>query len=163
VVLSLAALEHSEHGTTVVPTLLRSGSSINTVPDLAVLEIDARSFSQEDLQRVDAEIRKLTATIPGARIEVAGGLHRPPLQPAATAELYAIAEKVAKDIGMAPLGSAEVGGASDGNFAAAAGARVLDGLGAVGGGAHASNEWVSLSSIEPRSAFLHAFIKELLA
>ena len=74
-----------------------------------------------------------------------------------------IAEKVAADLGMPPLGSAEVGGASDGNFAAAAGARVLDGLGAVGGGAHAAHEWVSLSSIEPRSAFLHAFIKELLA
>jgi glutamate carboxypeptidase len=162
-ILALAALENSEHGTTVVPTMLRSGSTINTVPDLAVLEIDARSFSQADLQRVDDAIRKIGATLPGARIEVAGGLHRPPLQPSSTADLYAIAEKVAASIGMAPLGSAEVGGASDGNFAAAAGAKVLDGLGAVGGGAHAANEWISLSSIEARSAFLHAFIKELLA
>jgi glutamate carboxypeptidase len=63
---------------------------------------------------------------------------------------------------MAPLGCAEVGGASDGNFAAAAGAQVLDGLGAVGGGAHALNEWVSLKTIEERSALLHAFIKDLL-
>jgi glutamate carboxypeptidase len=163
VVLSLAALENSEHGTTVVPTMLKSGTTINTVPELAVLEIDARSFSQDDLIRVDTAIKNLKATIPGARIEVAGGLHRPPLQPSSTSELYAIAEKVAAEIGMSPLGSAEVGGASDGNFAAAAGARVLDGLGAVGGGAHAANEWVSVSSIEARSAFLHAFIKELLA
>lgn len=163
VVLSLAALENSEHGTTVVPTMLKSGTTINTVPELAVLEIDARSFSQDDLIRVDTAIKNLKATIPGARIEVAGGLHRPPLQPSSTSELYAIAEKVAAEIGMPPLGSAEVGGASDGNFAAAAGARVLDGLGAVGGGAHAANEWVSVSSIEARSAFLHAFIKELLA
>jgi glutamate carboxypeptidase len=163
VVLSLAALENPEHGTTVVPTMMKSGTTINTVPELAVLEIDARSFSQDDLVRVDTAIKNLKATLPGARIEVAGGLHRPPLQPSSTAELYAIAEKVAAHIGMAPLGSAEVGGASDGNFAAAAGARVLDGLGAVGGGAHAANEWVSLSSIEERSAFLHAFIKELLA
>ncbi len=162
VVLALAALENPEHGTTVVPTLLKSGTTINTVPELAVLEIDARSFSQADLSRVDSAIKNLNATIPGARIEVAGGLHRPPLQPSATAELYTIAEKVAAEIGAPPLGSAEVGGASDGNFAAAAGARVLDGLGAVGGGAHAANEWVSLSTIEPRSAFLHAFIKELL-
>ena len=161
-VLALSALENPEHGTTVVPTMLKSGSTINTVPDLAVLEIDARSFSQEDLLRVDAAIKNVQATIPGARIEVAGGLHRPPLQQSSTPELYQIAEKVAADPGMSPLGSAEVGGASDGNFAAAAGARVLDGLGAVGGGAHAENEWVSLSSIEPRSAFLHAFIKELL-
>jgi glutamate carboxypeptidase len=163
VILALSGLENSEHGTTVVPTLLRGGTTINTVPDLAVLEIDARSFSQEDLQRVDNAIKSLQPKLSGARIEVAGGLHRPPLQPSSTADLYAIAEKVAKEIGMPPLGSAEVGGASDGNFAAAAGARVLDGLGAVGGGAHAANEWVSLSSIEPRSAFLHAFIKELLA
>ena len=163
VILALSALENPEHGTTVVPTLLRAGTTINTVPDLAVLEIDARSFSQEDVQRVDNAIKTLQPTLTGARIEVAGGLHRPPLQPSSTADLYAIAEKVAKEIGMPPLGSAEVGGASDGNFAAAAGARVLDGLGAVGGGAHAANEWVSLASIEPRSAFLHSFIKELLA
>jgi glutamate carboxypeptidase len=63
---------------------------------------------------------------------------------------------------MAPLGCAEVGGASDGNFAAAAGAQVLDGLGAVGGGAHAPHEWLSLKSIEERSALLHALIKDLL-
>lgn len=163
VILALSGLENPEHGTTVVPTLLRGGTTINTVPDLAVLEIDARSFSQEDLQRVDNAIKNLQPMLSGARIEVVGGLHRPPLQPSSTSDLYTIAEKVAKEMGMPPLGSAEVGGASDGNFAAAAGARVLDGLGAVGGGAHADNEWVSLSSIEPRSAFLHAFIKELLA
>ncbi len=162
-ILKLAALENAEHGTTVVPTLLTSGTTINTVPELAVLEIDARSFSEDDLRRVDAAIKSIQPTLASARIEVAGGLHRPPLQPSSTAELYSIAEKVAAQIGMEPLGYAEVGGASDGNFAAAAGARVLDGLGAVGGGAHAANEWVKLSSIEERSAFLHAFIKELLA
>jgi glutamate carboxypeptidase len=162
-ILALSALENKEHGTTVVPTLLTSGSTINTVPELAVLEIDARSFSEDDLRRVDAAIKSIAPTLEGARIDVAGGLHRPPLQPSSTVELYEIAEKEASRIGMPPLGSAEVGGASDGNFAAAAGARVLDGLGAVGGGAHAANEWVKLSYIEERSAFLHAFIKELLS
>lgn len=161
-ILALSSLESKEHGTTVVPTLLSSGTTINTVPELALLEIDARSFSQVDLQRVDTAIKSIAPTLSGAEIKVAGGLHRPPLQPSSTRELYEIAERVAAAIGMAPLGSAEVGGASDGNFAAAAGARVLDGLGAVGGGAHAAHEWVSLASIEPRSAFLHAFIKELL-
>jgi glutamate carboxypeptidase len=63
---------------------------------------------------------------------------------------------------MPPLGHASVGGASDGNFAAAAGAKVLDGLGAVGSGAHATNEWVSIKALEERSAFLHEFIKDLL-
>jgi len=162
IILSLAALEDSSHGTTVVPTLLQSGSSANTVPDLAVLEIDARSFSESELQRIDSAIKSIKATTPGAKVEITGGLNRPPLQPSSTKSLYERAEKVAKEIGMSPLGAAEVGGASDGNFAAAAGAQVLDGLGAVGGGAHAPNEWVSLKSIEPRSAFLHAFIKDLL-
>ena len=162
VILQLAALENKEHGTTVVPTLLKSGNSANTVPDLAMLEIDARSFSQSEIERVDNAIKSFKATIAGARLEISGGLNRPPLQPSSTKALYEKIEVVAKSIGMAPLGCAEVGGASDGNFAAAAGAQVLDGLGAVGGGAHAPSEWLSLKSIEERSALLHAFIKELL-
>jgi glutamate carboxypeptidase len=161
-ILQLAALENKEHGTTVVPTLLKSGNSANTVPDLAVLEIDARSFAKSELERIDAAIKSLSATLPGARVEVTGGLNRPPLQPSSTKALYEKIEVVAQAIGMAPLGCAEVGGASDGNFAAAAGAQVLDGLGAIGGGAHAPSEWLSLKSIEERSALLHAFIKDLL-
>ena len=163
IILKLSALENSEHGTTVVPTLLSSGNTTNTVPDLATLDIDARSFSQSELERVDREIRTLVAENPNARIEVTGGLNRPPLQPTSTKALYERAEKVAAAMGMPVLGSAEVGGASDGNFAAAAGAQVLDGLGAVGGGAHAPHEWVSISSMQPRSEFLHAFIKDLLS
>ena len=163
IVLKLAELENADAGTTVVPTMLRSGNTTNTVPDLAVLDIDARSFSMDELKRIDAAIKSIHATNPKARIEVTGGINRPPLEPTSTAALYARAEKVAAAMGIAPLGCAEVGGASDGNFAAAAGADVLDGLGAVGGGAHAPSEWVSVSSIEPRSEFLHHFIKDLLA
>ena len=161
-ILKLKELENSEFGTTVVPTMLKGGTTANTVPAEATLEIDARSFSQSDLERVDRAIQSLTAITPGAQIEITGGLNRPVLEPASCKELYEIAEKVAKSIGMAPLGSAQVGGASDGNFAAAAGASVLDGLGAIGGGAHAVNEWASIKAIEERKNFLNAFIKELL-
>jgi glutamate carboxypeptidase len=161
IVLQLAALEQAEVGTTVVPTLLRSGNTTNTVPDHAVLDLDARSFSMAELLRVDAEIRALKPMNPQARIEISGGLNRPPLELSATKDLYDLAEKVASQIGMT-LGHAAVGGASDGNFAAAAGARVLDGLGAVGAGAHANNEWISVHALQERSDFLHAFIKELL-
>lgn len=162
IVLALSALEDAQSKTSVVPTLLKSGNSANTVPDLATLEIDARSFSTAELERVDAGIRNIKTKNPKARIEITGGLNRPPLEPSSTKKLYQIAEDVAKSIGMAPLGCAEVGGASDGNLAAAAGAQVLDGLGAIGGGAHAASEWVSLKSIEERSALLHALIQELL-
>ena len=162
IILKLASLENKEHGTTVVPTVLHSGNTTNTVPDHAILDIDIRSFAFSELERIHAAITGITAVNPRARIEVTGGINRPPLQPASTAALYERAEKVAASIGMAPLGSAHVGGASDGNFAAAAGAQVLDGLGAVGQGAHAPHEWVSAASLEPRTALLHALIKDLL-
>jgi len=162
-ILKLSQLENKELGTTVVPTLLKSGTTTNTVPDLALLDIDVRSFSQAELERVDTEIRNLQPTNPAAQITVTGGVNRPPLEPKSTQALYERAEKVAAKLGMPPLGSASVGGASDGNFAAAAGAQVLDGLGAVGGGAHAPSEWVSVSAMESRSTFLNAFIKDLLS
>jgi glutamate carboxypeptidase len=161
-ILAIAALENKEHGTTVVPTTLRAGNTTNTVPDLAVVDIDIRSYSMDDLKRVDAAIRNLKAVNPGARYEITGGFNRPPLETSSTMALYERAEKVAKELGMPPLGHASVGGASDGNFAAAAGAQVLDGLGAIGDGAHAAHEWVDISTLEDRSRLLHALIKDLL-
>jgi glutamate carboxypeptidase len=161
-VLAITAMENPEHGTTVVPTTLRAGNTTNTVPDLAVLDIDIRSYSMADLQRVDAAIKGLKPVNAATRYEITGGFNRPPLETRSTMALYERAEKVAKELGMPPLGHASVGGASDGNFAAAAGAQVLDGLGAVGDGAHAAHEWVDISTLEDRSKLLNALIKDLL-
>ena len=161
-IIAVAALENKEHGTTVVPTMLRAGNTTNTVPDLAVLDIDIRSYSMDDLKRVDAAIRNLKAVNANARYEITGGFNRPPLETSSTMALYERAEKVAKELGMSHLGHASVGGASDGNFAAAAGAQVLDGLGAIGDGAHAAHEWVDISTLEIRSKLLNALIKDLL-
>jgi glutamate carboxypeptidase len=161
-VLAITAMQNPEHGTTVVPTTLRAGNTTNTVPDLAVLDIDIRSYSMDDLKRVDTAIKGLRPVNAGTRYEITGGFNRPPLETSSTMALYERAEKVAKELGMPPLGHASVGGASDGNFAAAAGAQVLDGLGAVGDGAHAAHEWVDISTLEDRSKLLHALIKDLL-
>ena len=161
-IIAVAGLENKEHGTTVVPTMLRAGNTTNTVPDLAVLDIDIRSYSMDDLKRVDAAIRNLKAVNAHARYEITGGFNRPPLETSSTMALYERAEKVAKELGMPHLGHASVGGASDGNFAAAAGAQVLDGLGAIGDGAHAAHEWVDISTLEIRSKLLNALIKDLL-
>ncbi len=161
-ILAVSGFENKELGTTVVPTMLRSGNTTNTVPDLAVLDIDVRSFSMAELQRVDAAVRNLSAVNSAARYEITGGFNRPPLETTSTMALYERAERVAKALGMPPLGHASVGGASDGNFAAAAGAQVLDGLGAVGNGAHAAHEWVDITTLENRSALLHALIKDIL-
>ena len=162
IVIEVAQLANPEFGTTVVPTVMRAGTTTNTVPALATLDIDIRSFSTTELIRIDSSIKKLVAAHSEAKLEVTGGVNRPPLETSATLELYEILEKVASEIGMKPIGHASVGGASDGNFAAAVGARVLDGLGAVGDGAHAPHEQILLSSIPSRVKLLTAFIKELI-
>jgi glutamate carboxypeptidase len=158
----IAALENSEFGTTVVPTSMQSGTTTNTVPALATLDIDIRSYSKAELVRIDSAIRALSPSHSEAKIEIVGGINRPPLEPTSTMKLYEKLEKVAAEIGMKPIGHASVGGASDGNFAAAAGAQVLDGLGAVGDGAHAPHEHILISSIPERITLLTAFIKELI-
>jgi glutamate carboxypeptidase len=159
-VMQIAALENPEFGTTAVPTVMQSGTTTNTVPALAKLDIDVRSFTISELNRIDKSIRALSSDI--AKVEVNGGVNRPPLETSSSMELYEKLEKVAKDLGLSPIGHASVGGASDGNLAAAAGAKVLDGLGAIGMGAHAPSESIKISTIEERIKLTTAFINELL-
>ncbi|MBU3692687.1 MAG: M20 family metallopeptidase [Candidatus Nanopelagicaceae bacterium] len=162
IVNTLMTLGNNEHGTTVVPTVMNSGTTTNTVPALASLDIDCRSFKLSEMQRVQEAIKTLKPIHPEAKIEVTGGINRPPLETSATTALYEKCEAVAKQLGQAPLGSASVGGASDGNFAGIH-TQVLDGLGAVGNGAHATHEHILASYLEPRSALLAALAKEILA
>jgi glutamate carboxypeptidase len=159
-VMQISALENPEFGTTAVPTVMQSGTTTNTVPALAKLDIDVRSFTMAELNRIDKSIKGLSSEV--AKVEVTGGINRPPLEISSTKELYEKLEKVAKDLGLAPIGHASVGGASDGNLAAAAGAKVLDGLGAVGMGAHAPGESIKISTVEERIKLTASFINELL-
>ena len=162
IVLALSQLENQEHGTTVVPTLMHSGTTTNTVPSTATLDIDARSFLSSELMRVDVAIKEIKPFHPQALIEITGGVNRPPLEHAATTELYKTIEAVAKRMGLPPVGHVSVGGASDGNLAAAVGGKVLDGLGATGYGAHAAHEHIFISRLEPRISLIAEFIKELI-
>ena len=159
-VLQISELANPTLGTTVVPTVMQAGTTTNTVPAEAKLDIDIRSFTMAELQRIDTAIKSLSSTV--AKVDVTGGINRPPLELASTKELYEKLEVVAKRLGMPEIGHASVGGASDGNFAAAAGAKVLDGLGAVGVGAHAPTESIIISAIEPRIKLISAFITELI-
>ncbi len=159
-VLQVTELANPTLGTTVVPTVMQAGTTTNTVPAEAKLDIDIRSFTMAELQRVDTAIKALSSTV--AKVDVTGGIRRSPLEIASTKELYEKLEVVAKQLGMPEIGHASVGGASDGNFAAAVGAKVLDGLGAVGVGAHAPTESIIISTIEPRIKLVSAFITELL-
>ena len=161
IVETLIRLENPELGTSVVPTVLKSGTTTNTVPALATLEVDSRSFSMAEMERVKSAIYELKPENQGARIEVSGGINRPPLEESATQSLYEKLESVASELGMGTIGSAIVGGASDGNFAGIH-TQVLDGLGAVGSGAHALTENISINDLEPRAKLLTALTKAIL-
>jgi glutamate carboxypeptidase len=154
-----AALTCADTGTTVTPTVAQSGSRTNVVPEAARLGIDCRVWSQAEAERVEAALRGYAPRDPRVAVAVEGGFDRPPLEPTPAAqELYERAKAIAAELGFA-LPAARVGGASDGNLTAAAGVPTLDGLGPVGGGAHARDEWVQLSDL-PRRAELLARLVE---
>jgi glutamate carboxypeptidase len=161
IVLALTQLENSKFGTSVVPTVVKAGTTTNTVPSLATLEIDSRSYSLQEMERVREAIFSLTTKNPEAKIRVLGGINRPPLEEVSTHSLYEVFEGVVEKMGNEPIGAEVVGGASDGNFAGIY-TRVLDGLGAVGSGAHALSENISIKDLEPRTLLLTEFVKELL-
>ena len=98
-----------------------------------------------------------------AVLQISGGPNRPPLPESSSAGLFSRASTIAASLGLAPLTSASVGGASDGNFTAGVGTPTLDGLGAVGGGAHADHEHVLVDALPGRAALLAALVNELLA
>ncbi len=159
---SIESLSKPAIGTTVTPTTFHAGTTLNTVPAEAIVEIDVRAFSREEQERVDTGIHALRETPSVATIEVSGGINRPALDPKMSASLFEIAKDSAAAIGMPPLEDASVGGASDGNFTAALGIPTLDGLGAVGDGAHASHEWVSANGLTERSALVAEMLRRLL-
>jgi glutamate carboxypeptidase len=161
-VLAIAALGDAETGTTVTPTVLTAGTTVNTVPATAAVQVDARVWTVAEQDRVDAGIRSLPSHVQGTVLEVRGGANRPPLERSASAALFQEAQAVAAHLGMAPLLSAAVGGASDGNFTAGLGVPTLDGLGAVGGGAHADDEHVIVAELEPRTRLLAGLITRIV-
>jgi glutamate carboxypeptidase len=144
--------------TTVTPTLLAAGSTLNTVPAVANISVDVRVPTLAEQHRIDDLMRGLTARTPGARLTVLGGRRRPPMAPESSAELFALASRIASELGQEPLSGAAVGGSSDGNFTASAGCPTLDGLGAVGSGAHADTEHVDVARMIPRTRLLAQLI-----
>ena len=162
-VLAVSALADRDAGTTVTPTAARAGTTTNTVPAEGAFAVDVRARTVAEQERVDREIRALRSTVPGARVETAGGPNRPPLETAASAPLYELLCRIATDRGLPEPTRAAVGGASDGNFTAGVGTPTLDGLGAVGGGAHAADEHVLVEELPTRTALLRALVEQLLA
>ena len=161
-VLAVAGLADAALGTTVTPTALSSGTVSNTVPASGAFSVDVRMWDTAEQARVHAAMSSLLPVVPDAVLQVSGGPNRPPLAASSSERLFALASSVAAELGLPPLTSAAVGGASDGNYTAGVGTPTLDGLGAVGGGAHADNEHVLVDSLPGRAALLAALIDTLL-
>ncbi|MEU3621333.1 glutamate carboxypeptidase [Amycolatopsis coloradensis] len=155
-VLEIAALGRPEAGTSVTPTVASAGTASNVVPASATVVVDVRVETIAEKARVEAGFAALTPRLDGAEITVRGGIHRPPMPESAAASLFAMAERL-----LPGVAGVAVGGGSDGNLTAAIGVPTLDGLGAVGGGAHADHEYLLVESMAERSDLVTGLVAAL--
>lgn len=161
VILALEALQDLERGITINVGVISGGSRTNVIADRAAAAIDVRVQTMEDAARLEGAIRSLRPTRSSMRIEIAGGIDRPPLERSpAVVRLYEQARQVAAALGR-DLREGAAGGGSDGNFTGALGVPTLDGLGPEGDGAHAVHEHVLLDNLSWRGAFLAGLIESL--
>jgi glutamate carboxypeptidase len=148
-------------GLTVNVGLVSGGSRVNVVPAEAVAQADVRIARLEDAAGIDKKMRELKAFNRKCKVEVTGGINRPPMErTAGVAALYAKARTIARQLGWT-LEEAAVGGGSDGNFTASLGIPTLDGLGGVGDGAHAPHEYIEISELPRRAALLAGLIESV--
>jgi glutamate carboxypeptidase len=154
----LMKMNEPRKGITVQATVISGGTASNVVPAEARAQIDVRCARLKDVQRVNRRLHALRPILRGARIEVQGGVNRPPLERSVgVRQLFAKAQNIASEMGFT-LGEASTGGGSDGNFTAALGIPTLDGLGAVGDGAHSVREHVVVRKMSERAALLAALL-----
>ena len=156
-ILTIATFGDPARGTTVTPTVASAGTADNVVPAAAVIRVDTRVSEDDERRRVEAVMGALAAITPDIEIEVTGAINRPPMPTSASQALFPLAQAAQPGIdGVA------VGGGSDGNFTAAIGVPTLDGLGAVGGGAHADHEYVEVATMPGRVALLVGILERVL-
>jgi len=155
-VLALQKLTDYERGTTVNVGVISGGTRSNVVPERAEMEVDFRVASMAEAERIAEAFQSLRPMLPKVRLEVTGGLNRPPMERTATMiATFEKARRIAARIGI-DLKEGSTGGGSDGNFTAALGIPTLDGLGAIGDGAHALHEQIVIESLAERAALLAA-------
>ena len=153
-IVRLMKMNDRRRGITVQATVAAGGTVSNVIPEHARAKIDIRHAHLSDAPKIDRALRGLRPILPGAQIQVSGGMNRPPMERTwAVEKLFAQARTIMGEMGL-PLDEAWVGGVSDGNFTAALGVPTLDGLGVVGDGAHSPRELVVLRSLPERAALL---------
>jgi len=144
-------------GVTINAGIIEGGSRTNVIPERARAALDLRALRVSDMGRLERRLHSLRAMRQGARLEITGGFDRPPLERKMSAALFARAKSVAAQMGLS-VGECTVGGGSDGNFTAALGVPTLDGLGAVGDGAHSANEHILIHTMPARAALLASLL-----
>jgi len=158
---TVAGFTDLHRGITVNPGVISGGTRSNVVAEHAFADIDVRIARASDAARVDRLFRSLRCADNGCKLEITGGINRPPMErKPGTVALYKLARKLAAELGF-QLDEASTGGGSDGNFTAALGVPTLDGLGAVGEGAHAAHESIVVEHLVPRTALLAALLADI--
>ena len=148
-------------GITVNPGVIQGGTRSNVIAAEAWAEVDLRIARAADAALLEQKFAALKPFDPDCTIELSGGINRPPMERTeGTVRLFGIAREIATAMGM-PLEESSTGGGSDGNFTSALGVPTLDGLGAVGEGAHAANESVVVEELFSRTALLAGLIQTL--
>jgi glutamate carboxypeptidase len=143
-----------QRGLTVSVGVAGGGSKTNVIPAEALAEVDVRIAKMSDGPRIERRFASLKAADKRCSLEITGGINRPPMERTrGTVRLFTQARTLAAELGFV-LSEASTGGASDGNFTSALGIATLDGMGAVGEGAHASHESIALEHLAPRTALL---------
>ena len=158
--LRVEKLARPRQGLTLNVGVIRGGTRSNVVPEYATASVDVRIRRRRDQAAIERQIRGLRPVDPGARLEIRGGINRPPMERAMAIDLFRHAQRLGRALGMA-LEEASTGGGSDGNFTAALGIPTLDGLGGVGDGAHALDEHVIIRELPRRTALLAALLATL--
>jgi glutamate carboxypeptidase len=149
-------------GRTVNVGVITGGTRSNVIAGQCKAEVDVRVVTMEDAARVEEMFRALRTHDPECKLRVDGGINRPPMERSAgTVKLFQQAQRLAAEIGL-DLQEAATGGGSDGNFTAAIGVPTLDGMGAVGGGAHSPGEYVIAGHIVQRTALLAGMLQSEL-
>ncbi len=146
-----------QRGVTINAGVIEGGTRTNVIPERARAVLDLRALRVSDMRSLERRLHALRPLQRGARLEITGGFDRPPLERKMSAALFTRAKSLARQLHLR-LGECTVGGGSDGNFTAALGIPTLDGLGAVGDGAHSSHEHVLINTMPARSALLAALL-----
>jgi glutamate carboxypeptidase len=144
-------------GVSVNADIVEGGTRTNVIAERARAVLDLRALKASDMRALEHRLHALRPVHKGARLDINGGFDRPPLERKVSATLFERAKSLAQQMNLR-LGECTVGGGSDGNFTGALGIPTLDGLGAVGDGAHSSHEHVFIKTMPVRAALLAALL-----